>query len=834
MSKKRKKPHKTPVPRTTTRYRLMLEMESDWHVGTGAGIRGYIDSLIARDHRDLPCVPAKTVTGILRDGCEMLAFGLDHGRNEGPWSRLVTFLFGEEPSKTLHSKGLELRPLPAALSIRPAFLEPALADRLTGNPAMAPLRQALTFLKPGVAIDRDTGTAADDMLRIVEMARAGAMLEANAELEHGLDQTTRVNIEQFLACGAALSRKLGGDRRRGAGACRVKLQRQGGSEIASAAAAEALTIVARQGERAEFHAAILRASDQRRALARSSADLPNVIAADGQGLVVIPVALALDLPVSAPRRVAGNVNETLDYIPGTYLIGPVRAALAELGFDAAEAIHSGALQVSNFTIDVDGSRGLAMPFALAVDKLAGKASKASFIYNTLLKPVPDGIQGKQLRSGFVRWVDRPGAPLSAREPGPEYVVQTHNTINDSSQRPVSAEGGVYSIEALQRGQVLRGEVRARPRDSATVEQALRSLIGQPLRLGRAKKDDYGLARIMDVGTPGAPRPSQPGSQLVVWCLSDVLLSGLSLGAAATRESLRGAVAALVGLEAGQLRDPAVAGGLRKDAIRTKRIDDWHAGWGLPRPSLVGIAAGSCVVYEFAPEVPAPDPIALGIRAAEGIGERRAEGYGEIALNPPLLMRTSLTSQAAAAGDVPVTTSSATLGGATLQFARTVERDTWRRLILDAVARKAVDPTFRKKYFGLSPQVSMSQIGGMRSAFLRMLSSGKSEPVLTWLRTQKLRAEAGRAAWGHTARSEITKLVATPEELIRASNLHRRYIWEMLSIADDALPNLTPDGGSTAREALKVEAIVALVETCVHHHARQHEPSPAAANDAEAT
>ena len=56
-----------------TNFTLKISMESDWHVGAGAG-RGEIDRVVQRDTDDLPYIPAKTLTGILRDGCEQVAW----------------------------------------------------------------------------------------------------------------------------------------------------------------------------------------------------------------------------------------------------------------------------------------------------------------------------------------------------------------------------------------------------------------------------------------------------------------------------------------------------------------------------------------------------------------------------------------------------------------------------------------------------------------------------------------------------------------------------------------------------------------------------------------
>src|SRR5882724_73662 len=88
-------------------FRLRLKMESDWHIGAGAGRPGDVDRLVRRDEDELPFVPGKTLTGIWRDACERVALGLDDGA-PGAWSRWIPFLFGDQAGQP----DQELNPTP--------------------------------------------------------------------------------------------------------------------------------------------------------------------------------------------------------------------------------------------------------------------------------------------------------------------------------------------------------------------------------------------------------------------------------------------------------------------------------------------------------------------------------------------------------------------------------------------------------------------------------------------------------------------------------------------------------------------------------------------------
>lgn len=71
-------------------FTITIRMASDWHVGSGTG-RGEIDSEVQRDADSFPYIPAKTLTGILRDGCEQVALALDNGGERGKWHNWVNF-----------------------------------------------------------------------------------------------------------------------------------------------------------------------------------------------------------------------------------------------------------------------------------------------------------------------------------------------------------------------------------------------------------------------------------------------------------------------------------------------------------------------------------------------------------------------------------------------------------------------------------------------------------------------------------------------------------------------------------------------------------------------
>src|SRR5436305_10177471 len=97
-------------PALPEKFRLRFTMKSDWHVGSGTGRPGNVDSLLQRDAEGLPYLPAKTVRGIWRDAAEQVAYALDGG-SSGHWAELVELIFGNQPA--LPEAPVEKKPNPS-------------------------------------------------------------------------------------------------------------------------------------------------------------------------------------------------------------------------------------------------------------------------------------------------------------------------------------------------------------------------------------------------------------------------------------------------------------------------------------------------------------------------------------------------------------------------------------------------------------------------------------------------------------------------------------------------------------------------------------------------
>jgi CRISPR-associated protein Csx10 len=764
-------------------FTLLVAMLADWHVGSGAGRIGSVDRRAVRDQDGLPYLPAKTLTGIWRDACEQVAWALDDGADSG-WSRLLAVVFGDQPPVP-ETFGDSRRggPRPALLSVRPAHLSPALraalrADSRRDDELRFQLRDALTFIEPGVRVDARSGRAMDDHLRFTEVARGGCILQAEGcrlDLSGLRDVELRRDAWALLIAGMRMVDRLGGDRRRGSGRCRWSLA--GLTEVDELAAVEWLRVRPKPPEPDD--------EEPDEPTVRPALPRAGVEATDGWWELRLRIRL-LD-PVVVADRVIGNVTTCLDHVPGRLLLPLVERALVGAGFDTSDAIVRGDVRVLPAYLEVEGERGRPVPLSLGRSKGAGDHGTFQRL---------DGQSGqKQVRSGYVGVLGPDGEVAFDTV---DTTLQVHNTVHDEDQRPQGG-GGVFSHEAVKAGTLLRSAVRVRATLAQSMGDWWRRLEGEH-RLGRSKKDDYGRVEIEALGEPGpvgATYPERAG-ELWVWCQSDLLLDdGAGDAPPTSPQALVDALGGALGLPEGALE-------LHPDGpchLRVRRQDAWQTRWGMPRPSLVAIAAGSAVRLRLQRPVQTERAEAV---LREGIGLRRAEGFGDMAFNDPLLDLDSLPYRPPIRSrtDGVGSREGDDLRGTDLRFAETVEREAWRSLIRSVAVERGANRAFRTETLRWPERLPASQLGTLR------MIARSPQRVERLARLAKVLRRADK--WGTPALEVLSRLFRQPTEGREAE------VWNLLDAAQ--WPELTSGGRRRLRARLWEEAVIVLVDEAARRHA----------------
>lgn len=820
-----------PESKSMISFSLNFAMNSDWHVGTGTGRPGNIDSLVQRDSDDLPFLPAKTVTGILRDAAEQLAYGLDRddsGNFSGEWTRLVEILFGNQP--TLPGAPLDKQPHAALLKIGSARYSKALRDCIRRNMdtaannieaqrLQAQLRNASTIIKPGVKIDEATGQAKTDFLRFEEMGRKGAKLEARCHLKlDELKDALREPAIALLLGSTRLIERVGGKRRRGSGRCSVEAV---GLFLDSPD--DVVTWLEKSSSSLKVSA---NGSD---IFEPSTNDLILFEkAVQNDDWYAVPLVLKLNAPLAVTARTLGNVSETLDFLPGTYLLPHVTRALQGTLPNCREAIVRGDIQVLPGMLEVNGSRGLPVPLALFHEKTGGGFDKRNTVYNRFCEAAGTK-QLKGYREGYIGAYQTGQLPTYKKVP---KSLGTHNTVKDDVQRPTEEVGGVYSLEAIAAGVTLRSELRVRGDIKAQLDKKTvdwwRALTCEEAALGSSNKDDYGTVEIRaEEVLRLSPTPHPPSQKLTVWLLSDILLRDSLLRATTLAKSLGEELSQEVNVQLKEHLPPKQKdangderSGLLSSLMRVRRVESWQVGWGLPRPSLLAIQAGSCVTFEIV--TGELDPETLQRIEKVGIGDRRAEGYGQVRFNDPLLTgpvsqwRTPDKPQGGSDNDRPRKGTRDNDNKLTVEeevVANGFEESVWRDVLRHSLLTVAADAKKRKEILGLTESAGnsrppFSQLGSLRNVLAGLRSPTDKDAVMAWI--AHLKDTPNRRDKWNGSLAKVEKLIDDPEQ-----------VWSHIKWDEEVKLTLTGNV-SRLKTSLWGEAVRGLVDACIRAHRRDLE------------
>lgn len=779
------------------KFKLQISMLSDWHIGTGAGIPGSVDKKMMRDSDGFPFIPAKTINGIWRDAMETITQALDEGKTVD-WSNFAKAIFGNQPA--LPGADPTIAPFASTLGIQPARYPSVLRDKIN---ALATSKDqtnktkyiaALTFIKPGVAIDCASGSARPDYLRFEEMGRVGSVLEAEGEFV-GDNETAWA----LLVVSAHFIERMGGKRRRGAGRCQWKLFDEKDNLCDVNQAIEHLRGL-------ENKPPALPQSKQ----AAHVNNLEFAASATNTNWQSIPYTLELQTPVSIVTATLGNVAESLDFIPGTYLLTPfIKAIPVALRNEFFQALAAGNIQILPATIQINNERGLPIPKAFSAKKVGGSFMEEGTVFNRFRDENKSGEQLKPYRNGFVYSLantDQLPSYLNAKK-----TLSMHNVIEDKVQCPTEEVGGVYARAAIAAGTILRGEIHL----SGDLNDKFKSELGKAtgnIRLGTSKKDDYGLAMLTVGEAKPLPVsiPTNGKSELIVYLESDLLLRNTNLRHTNLAEDLQKHLNEKLGTQLKLCLKDAV--------LQTRRIESWQTTWGRPRPTLIAIAAGSCALFTYEGELAQATLQTLQTLQTTGLGERRGEGYGQIRFNPALLAEPAQKMAAAVKGENKPTSkpAAATVRTEIEAFAKLLEDVAWRAEIYSAAAKIAAKLDRRKEIFGFdstnkgtSQKPSQSQIGGLRSVISRLQSNQDKGIVTGWIE-HLLKAENRADKWPEGVLKRLNTLI-TDEKII----------WEKLQPELHLPSNLT-----TPIESLKTrhwaEAVRTLFYECAHAHKRATE------------
>jgi CRISPR-associated protein Csx10 len=325
-------------------------------------------------------------------------------------------------------------------------------------------------------------------------------------------------------------------------------------------------------------------------------------------------ALLVTLKLETPLLITGisngeeNSSRSLPHIPGSALRGALAARIKsnDLPLDlVGKLFFSGSVRFLNaYPVDQDGHRMLPIPASWHVEKGAGlkNASAADLAFGENFE------KNKRIKKHYVGKTGNQEYTYS-----PEEEIAIHIA---SQERGVMKAGTstVFQYQSLARGQKFRALIVAdKPSDLDEIEKLL---MPSMLYLGRSRSAGYGKVVIEGFQRTDEPEVNPASAPFtIITLLSDVIL----------RDERGQPTHDLDGYFSRRL------GRIIKNQsafVKSTEVGGFNRKWKLPLPQMPALGMGSVFVYPAGGLSPAD----LADMVEKGIGERRIDGFGRIAVN----------------------------------------------------------------------------------------------------------------------------------------------------------------------------------------------------------
>ncbi len=573
---------------------LRIELLSDLCVADGSGYNSSVDIDVCHDEYGLPYIPAKRLKGCLRECAQELN---DWGENIP-----LSALFGERGDR----KG--------ACSFRNAYLEKRekyLAEILVGegNALCHPqnILRNFTYIRSQTSIDHDSGAAEPNSLRAVRVVKKDLVFVANVEWNSEEDFR---KYEQSLKNCCTVLKHMGMSRTRGFGSVKVSFGERN----------------AVCGETGKEGAAPYTEETTR-----------------------LIYEITLKEPVIC-KSVGGQEQNSLDYIEGAKMLGLIAGGLKKVGKDFAEFMsEDGGIRCSNAYLAKDGIRLHEVPASCFGIKNNSSDYCDKIYIDQKRESDEEGKQLNQMKHCYV-------------EMGTDGLLKKHHVAMEERyhhRRPEdksigraddSAESVFYQMSSISAGQKFRGFIEGSEKQIKQVYDILTA--EDEVQLGYGRTSEYGCCeiRVVSVEPENKGKSSMAsgeqqqegkvkGSEFWVLLEAPAILYNDRAFYTTDIKDLREEVIAALGIK----KDQIDALGIGKEQIdatehekeRTKRmrcyvnlttVGGYNVTWQMRKPTVDAFDKGTVVHFKLETEVELP--------ARSWIGERNAEGYGEISIHTP--------------------------------------------------------------------------------------------------------------------------------------------------------------------------------------------------------
>lgn len=286
-------------------------------------------------------------------------------------------------------------------------------------------------------------------------------------------------------------------------------------------------------------------------------------------------------------------DETIDYIPGTSVIGFFAAEYlknktADEKFD--DMFQKNNVRFSNMYIsDENGHEYFPAPVIL------GKIKGESGVFNIVEYDNPEEII-KPVKSGYCDLSSNIIKPLTE-------TTYHHSTGNDAI---------LYTQTSICEGQYFRGTVSGKAEYIKEIAEILRKT---ELHFGRSKSAQYSTCELIQLDCSKSERKKikiKKGTRFIALLISDILIPDEYGGYDISVEALKN----IIGLGALECDKNET---VKRSALRYRVISGYNTKWNIQKPHIRTIAAGSTLVFTAEEDMELDERITVGAKQNEGYG-----------------------------------------------------------------------------------------------------------------------------------------------------------------------------------------------------------------------
>ncbi|MBN1657453.1 MAG: hypothetical protein JXA93_03580 [Anaerolineae bacterium] len=792
-------------------YWLCFDLLTDATFGRGEGLAGLVDQEVDHDRLGLPYLKGRTLKGLLNEECANILYVIErNGMPTSRWHQAAQRLLGGPGSSLAEAAHLRVGParMPADLrrEVRKALNAP--------NSAIQPadILESLTAIRRQTAVDERTGAPDEHTLRAMRVVLRRTCFEALLTFPLG---TKPDDLPLLAACILAL-RRAGTGRNRGRGKLQASLWTDvrgcPGVEITS----QQFQVFARDFRRtAEVEP---EGNDRKITEAENSkepVDFP------------VPCVLTYEIEAQQPlllTRIEGDPNSSVSYpyIPGSAIRGALIArylASSDASLDLAAPVKGkrslffdGSTRFLNaYPLDRFEKRTLPTPLSWVREKgteLEGGAEIYDLAVEDIVLDEPKAVGVPFCRvfppSNSQDLDSDVGTALPIVEFAvPRWQINVHTARNRVKGRAIGSstgtsddQGAVFRYQSIAAGQRFGGVILVSNADDLKV---LRDLLADgDLWVGRSRSAGYGRVCILNVQEPDNWREVEteitdlkPGAQVVITLLSDIIL--------------RHAGGAYADTLPPELLPAPLNAALKADGAfkAVEPVGGFNRKWGLPLDQVPAMGAGS--TFRFRAEAFVLADALRKIEAA-GLGERRAEGFGRVAIacqpQEPILEVRKVYAR-------PEKEKPELLSRTSQDLAKKMVERLWRR----DLDRRLAEYIQKRKLSEPYTWPSNAQLSRLRSLTLNALPAGKAAIVSDFLKALRSRAREQY----ERARVDDRRLVDWLQDWVDDPN----NIWTVLDPDQSNLARPVIGGVEAAKtDRMATEYTLRLVAGIMHRAAKE--------------